>query len=148
MKNFDFTPDEKITLIDEVASHFYESNFGQMSKSDIELLMFRFYIEKLIRMNQNADGTIDYRKCSDYRISQELGITQQRVRNLKIKNQLKNPIEYDWKVALAKLTNNARYDKGTGKITMNIPDPNLYLEIQNFIEEQTDHHCYIISNLM
>ena len=34
------------------------------------------------------------------------------------------------------------------KITMNIPDPNLYLEIQNFIEEQTDHHCYIISNLM
>ena len=136
MKNFDFTPDEKAALFDEIASHFYESNFGQMSKSDIELLMFHFYIEKLIRTNQNSDGTIDYRKCSDYRISQELGITQQRVRNLKVKNQLKNPIEYDWKAALAKLTENARYDKTTGKVTMNIPDPNLYLEIQNFIEEQ------------
>ena len=30
---------------------------------------------------------------------------------------------------------NARYDKESRKVTVNIPDPNLYLEIQNFIEE-------------
>ena len=97
--------------------------------------MFRFYIEKMISDNKNADGTIDYRKCSDYKISKDLGITQQRVRNLKVKNQLTHPIDYDWKLAFAKLTENARYDKRTGKVILNIPDPNLALEIQNFIED-------------
>jgi hypothetical protein len=65
-----------------------------------------------------------------------LGITQQRVRNLKVKNQLAHPVEYDWKLALAKLTRNARFEPISHKVTLNIPDPNLYLEIQNFIEER------------
>lgn len=90
----------------------------------------------MVSENSSEDGVIDYNKCSDYKISHDLGITQQRVRNLKIKNQLVYPIEYDWKLALAKLTENARYDKVSKKIIMNIPDPNLYLEIQNFIEEK------------
>lgn len=130
-----FEPEEKIKLFDEIADCFYNANFGQFSKSDIELMMFRFYIEKMISDNKNADGTIDYRNCSDYKISKDLGITQQRVRNLKVKNQLTHPIDYDWKLAFAKLTENARYDKRTGKVILNIPDPNLALEIQNFIED-------------
>jgi len=136
MKYITFSDEEKIKIFDEIVSHFFDSNFGQLSKSDIELMMFNIYINKMISDNRNPDGTIDYRKCSDYKISQELGITQQKVRNLKVKNQLVNPIDYDWKVALAKLTENARYDKTTGKIVINIPDPNLFIEIQNFIEDQ------------
>ncbi len=136
MRYIAFTENEKAELFDQIAACFYNANFGRMSKADMELMMFRFYIEKLIRSNCNEDGTIDYNKCSDYKISQELGITQQRVRNLKVKNQLANPIEYDWKKALAKLTENARYDKDTHKVMLNIPDPNLYLEIRNFIEER------------
>ena len=131
-----FTVEEKVRIFDEIAACFYQANFGQLSKSEMELMMFRFYMEKLINDNRLSDGTIDYRKCSDYKISKDLGITQQRVRNLKVKNQLMHPIVYDWKVALAKLTENARYDEITKKVTLNIPDPNLYLEIQNFIEEQ------------
>lgn len=130
-----FEPEEKIRLFDEIADCFYNANFGQLSKSDMELMMFRFYIEKMISGNKNADGTIDYRKCSDYKISKDLGITQQRVRNLKVKNQLTHPIDYDWKLAFAKLTENARYDQNTGKVILSIPDPNLALEIQNFIED-------------
>lgn len=136
MKFVNFTEEDKIKMFDEIASHFYNANFGQMSKSDIELLMFHFYIEKMVSENSFEDGSIDYNECSDYKISHELGITQQRVRNLKIKNQLVYPIEYDWRLALAKLTENARYDRISKKIIMNIPDPNLYLEIQNFIEEK------------
>ena len=136
MKYVSFNDEEKIELFDEIISHFYNSNFGQLSKSDIELMMFNIYIKKLISGNLNYDGTIDYKKCSDYKISQDLGITQQKVRNLKVKNQLINPIDYDWKAAFAKLTENARYDKTTGKIVINIPDPNLFIEIQNFIEDQ------------
>ena len=136
MEYVNFTTEEKAEMFDEIAACFYQANFGQLSKSDMELMMFRFYIEKLIHNNRFSDGTIDYRKCSDYRISKDLGITQQCVRNLKVKNQLVHPITYDWKAALAKLTENARYDETTRKVTLNIPDPNLYLEIQNFIEEQ------------
>ena len=136
MKYISFNDEEKIELFDEIASQFYNSNFGQLSKSDMELMMFNIYIRKLISENRNSDGTIDYRNCSDYKISQDLGITQQKVRNLKVKNQLVNPIDYDWKASLAKLTGNARYDKNTGKIVINIPDPNLFIEIQNFIEDQ------------
>lgn len=144
MKYVRFTPEEKIRCFDEIASHFYESNFGQTSKSDIELLMFKFYIENMISVNTSKDGTIDYNQCSDYKISKDLGITQQRVRNLKVKKQLVYPIDYDWKKALAKLTENARYEPNTKKVILNIPDPNLFLEIQNFIEE---HGAYIEKQL-
>ena len=130
-----FNDEDKIKFFDEIASHFYEANFGQFSKSDFELLMFRFYMEKMILDNKNSDGTINYNLCSDYKISKDLGITQQRVRNLKVKNQLIYPINYDWKIAFAKLIENARYDQENKKVTINIPDPNLFLEIQNFIEE-------------
>lgn len=136
MKHVRFTPEEKISLFDTISAQYYDRNFGQCSKADMELLMFRFYIEKLIKSNCAEDGTIDYSKCSDYLISKELGISQQRVRNLKVKNQLINPIEYDWKAALAKLTRHARFDPVTHRVTLHIPDPNLFLEIQNFFEEQ------------
>lgn len=89
----------------------------------------------MVKDNSDNDGIIDFNKCSDYLISKELGITQQRVRNLKVKNQLINPIDFKWEKALAKLTENARYDKESHKVILNIPDPNLYIEIQNFIEE-------------
>jgi hypothetical protein len=135
MKNISFTDEEKVQLFDEIATHFYNANFGQLSKSDMELLMFHIYVDKLISDNKNPDGTIDYRKCSDYKISKDLGITQQRVRSLKVKKQLIYPVKFDWKLALATLTENARYDKDSKKVVLNIPDPNLYLEIQNFIEE-------------
>lgn len=131
-----FDDNEKISCFDRIASHFYSRNFGQMSKSDIELMMFDIFMKKMIKDNRDTNGTIDYSKCSDYRISQELGITQQKVKNLKVKSQLVYPVDYDWKLALAKLIKNARFDKQTQKVTLNIPDPNLYLEIRNFIEEQ------------
>lgn len=121
-------------MFDKIAAHFYEANFGQASKSDIELMMFNFYIQKMIKDNQEQDGTIDYNKCSDYKISKDLGITQQRVRNLKVKNQLINPIDFEWEKAFAKLVSNATTENK--KAIISIPDPNLYNEIQNFLEEQ------------
>lgn len=136
MELVQFSDDEKIRMFDEIAKHYYEVNFGQMSKSEMDLLMFHFYIEKLNNDHINDDGTINYRECSDYKISKELGITQQRIRNLKIKEKLLYPKDLEWEKALAALTKNARYDKKTNKITLNIPDPNLYIEIQNFIEEK------------
>ena len=140
IENVHFSDDDKIKAFNEIEKLFYYANFGQASKSEIELLMFKIYLEKLIKENKDSNGqTIDYNKCSDYRISKELGITQQRVRNLKVKKQLVYPEEFHWEVALAKLMENARLEKPnspeSSKIIINIPDPNLFYEIQNFIEE-------------
>lgn len=135
MENDDFTLDEKIKAFDEIADRFYKSNFGQASKADFELLMFSILLKKIVSDNSNRDGIIDFNKCSDYQLSKILGITQQRVRNLKIKSQLVYPIKFDWQSALASLLENARFDPATQKIMLNIPDPNLFIEVQNYIEE-------------
>ncbi len=140
MQSITFTPEDKERMFDEIAKRFYNRNFGQMSKSDMELLMFHFYIETLNQQMKSNDGLIDYKKCSDYIISKDLGITQQRIRNLKVKNQLVYPPEDEekdeWKKNFANLIKNARYDEQTKKVIISIPDPNLYLEIENFLEEK------------
>ena len=134
MRYIQFSDEEKIMMFDKIADEFYNSNFGSLSKSEMELMMFDFYIKKMMSDCRSDDDTFDYSLCSDYKISKDLGITQQRVRNLKVKNQLVNPIEFDWKLSFAKLIKNAVFDGN--KVIISIPDPNLYYEIQNFIEEQ------------
>lgn len=134
-----FSNDEKIQMFDEIASHFFDRNFGSFSKSDFDLLMFHFYINKMNASQSHAD----YNICSDYSISKELGITQQRVRNLKIKENLIYPrSNYDWKKEFAALVKNARFDDN--KIKISISDPNLYIEIENYLEERGN---YIEKNL-
>ena len=134
MKKVTFSKEEKAEMFDQIASFYFDQNFGRASKSDMELLMFKFYLEALIKKSKNSDNTIDYNKCSDYQIGKDLCITQQQVRSLKIKKQLKYPEEFSWQEALARLLKNARQDEK--KIIISIPDPNLYLEIENFIEEK------------
>lgn len=132
----DFTNDEKSRMFDEIASHFYKQNFGSFSKTDFDLLMFHFYMDKITR-ESIYDGIVDYRNSSDYRISKDLGITQQKVRNLKVKNQLVYPDNNrNWKEEFAKLVENARLEDNNKKIIISIPDPNLYIEIENYLDEK------------
>ena len=70
---------------------------------------------------------------SDYELSKQLGITQSKVRNLKVKKQLQYPRTYDWKEAFVRVCENATYENG--KIKVQIPDVNLYYEVKNAIEE-------------
>ena len=124
-----FSTEEKANMFDQIAGHFYSRNFGQTSKTDLEVLMFNFYLRQMERTHPHALNL-------DYLISKELGITQQRVRNLRVKSQLLYPVFLSWRDALSRLLEHARYDEDSHIIRMNIPDPNLYLEIQNFIEEK------------
>lgn len=134
MKYITFTQEEKAECFEKLSELFYERNFGQATKSEIEMLMFRFYLEKLIHTNENSDGTIDYNKCSDYKISHDLGITQQRVRSLKVKNHLAQPIDFPWQLSLANLLDSARHENGI--ISIPIPDPILRIEIENYLDER------------
>lgn len=138
----DFSDEEKIKAFDDIQEKYFHNNFGTASKSDIELLLFKIYLEHILAGHRNDEtGVIDdYNCCSDYMIAKELGITPQRVRNLKVKKQLVYPEEFNWKEALKNLLGKASYDRDTRMITLNIPDPNLFLEIQNFLEE---NGCYL-----
>lgn len=131
-----FSKEEKEVIIAELSERFYDHNFGQLSKADIEQMMFHYFYANLKKNNKKRNGTVDYTNCSDFRISNDLGITQQRVRNLIIKDRLRYPADYDfeWKSAFAELVENARFDKDTKKVIISIPDPNLFLDIEHFIE--------------
>lgn len=126
-----FPDDEtKAAAFDKLALHFYDANFGTMSKADIEVLMFSEYIERILGIDNQAAFS-DY---SDYILSKNLGITQSRIANLKVKKQLKYPHEYNWTDSFQIVCkNNARYENG--RIKIQIPDINLYYEVKNAIEE-------------
>lgn len=129
-----FTPEEKEAAFDKLAEMFFDRNFGTASKSDIELFMFSVYMDKHISMYADKNGALDYNECSDYEMGKKLGITQERVRALKLKKQARYPVEYDWVLSLERLKENIRYDEPTKKIVIPVPDPNLYNEIRHFIE--------------
>ena len=125
MNNLSFSDNEKIRAFDRMAVCFLNNNFGSVSKSDLELIFFSILMEHLQVNNLSTD---------DYFISNILGITQQRVRNLKIKNQLRNQYAYDWKAELVHLARTARYSDDERYIIISLDNPILMIELQHFIE--------------
>ena len=65
---------EKEELFKKISFAYFERNFGSMSKSDLETLLFSEYIEHHIRHRLPYD---------DYTLSKELGINKARIRTLK-----------------------------------------------------------------
>lgn len=120
--------ESKAKAFDEIAKVYYDKNFGTMQKSDFDVLMFSIYIEQILKKSES-----DFDSYSDYTLSKELGITQQRINSLKQKKELKYPKEnFDWKKAFEIYLKKSKYiDK---KIKVYIPDPNVYLEIKNIVE--------------
>ena len=131
-----FKNSDKMKAFDELAELFYDRNFGTATKADVELLMFSIYMEALIAKNSDDEKVLNYDECSDYEMAKTLGITQARVRTLKEKKQQRYPVKFDWRKSIVKPLENATYNEKTGYIQMYIPDRNLYLEIQNYIEQQ------------
>lgn len=122
------TDKDKANAFDQIAQCYYFGNFGKMSKTDFDVLMFSIYLEKILEKNEN-----DMNSYSDYKLSKLLGITQSKVSNLKVKKELAYPYKkFDWKKSFSRLLEKARFDDG--KIKINIPDKNLYNEIKNAIE--------------
>ncbi|MCD8383408.1 MAG: hypothetical protein LUC39_00390 [Clostridiales bacterium] len=118
----------KAKAFDKIAGKFYDSNFGQMSKSDLEVLLFGLYIDRILEQ-----GEYNFRAYSDYKLSKELGIPESRIRTLKVKKQLQYPRELCWVESLANVSKNAQYENG--KIKIQIPDINHFNEIKNAVEE-------------
>lgn len=123
-----FSDADKSAAFDQLAEVFYAGNFGKMSKTDVETLMFSIYLERILEKCAE-----DMRAYNDFKLSKELGITQSKVSSLKVKKQLQYPHNFDWKALFASVSKNVRYDGG--KLKLHIPDINLYYEIKNAVEE-------------
>ena len=124
---------EKADAFDLIQKHFLNKNFGSANKGDIELLLFSIIIDHLI------DHEMDY---DDYTLSNMLGITQQRVSNLKIKKQLRYPKEYNWKKALISRLPTVVYSKNDTMVSLMVNDPNLHIEVKHFLESKGYFYDY------
>lgn len=122
-----FSDSEKIAIFDKIGEMFYKQNFGSISKSDFELLLFSEYLDNHIKNDDLYD---------DYTISKELGITQSRVRSLKERKELKYPYVNNWKEIFAVSVKNAKYDADDHHVKMIIQDVNVMNEIRHMIEEK------------
>lgn len=120
----------------DLCNMFFDKNFGFATKSEIEIFLFHHLLESLRNDNE---------KISDYHLSKQIGITQQRIRNLRIKENLMYPSAIDILTEFEKLIQKASYDTNTKKIIIDIEDPNLYIELQHVLQEE--HNAYIDKQL-
>lgn len=123
-----FTQEQKCAIFDKIAENYFQRNFGSMSKSDFETLLFSEYIENRIANQLPFD---------DYSLSKELGITQSRIRSLKEKKELKYPYaEFNWKNSFVEAVKNAKLDKTDHYIKIIVQDVNVMNEVRNYIEQK------------
>lgn len=126
----DYSEKRKAKLFDQISEKYFDKNFGTMTKSEFELLLFNMLLEYLRDNKPN--------ELSDYRISKILGISQTRVRNLKQRAELVYPRDESgdaWKKDFKNHIPYARYDEKTGLVKVNIPDVTVITELRNFMEE-------------
>ena len=124
--------EEKAICFETIATEYYNRNFGKLSKSDLEVLMFSLLLE---HCRKNG---IDE---SDYTLAVQLGITENRVRTLKVKKELQYPNErYNWKHLFMKSIANGRYDETRKLIILSISDPNVKREVEHLIEVKGWYH--------
>lgn len=111
----------------EVKKRCLDRNFGTLSKSEFDLMLFHYYL-------QNKQEEVGSRYVSDYDIGRDLGLTIQRVRSLREREALKWRSQEDWKEKFLKCLKYARYDEKSDAVKILVPDVNVIKEVRNFIE--------------
>ena len=122
------SPKIKAAAFDRIAQEYYYRNFGSLSKTDLELILFSEYLD-LIRSDPNATEN-DY---NDYTLSKLLGITQSRIRGLKERKEIKYPSEFKWEEKFQEVLGKADYKDE--KVILYVRDERLFWELKNIIEE-------------
>ena len=73
------------TLLSEIKERCLNRNFGTLSKSEFDLMLFHYYLG-------NKQEEVGSRYVSDYDIGRDLGLTIQRVRSLRERDALKQVV--------------------------------------------------------
>ena len=100
----------------------FTTRFASFSKSDYEVLMFTVYLDSL------------QEPVYDFKISTALGITEEKVRKLRVKSQLMYPREIDWVEQMEQALENGSYNNGV--ITITLEDPSVRNRIRYEIESK------------
>lgn len=122
----DFSNDAKCTAFDKIARRYYNRNFGTMSKMDFETMLFDIYIDHLL------DNSLPF---DDHSMSKALGISQSKIRSLKVRKELQYPRNgFEWKKGFAEEIQRATFDEKTRMVKMMISDVNVLTELRYFME--------------
>lgn len=100
----------------------FTKHFGSFTKTDYEVLMFTVFLDSMDE------------KVRDYDISVALGITESKVRTLRVKSQLFYPRELKWIEQLTEALENGYYEDGV--ITITLEDPSVRNKIRDEVEKQ------------
>ncbi len=134
----DWTDTEIADSFQKIAEVCYEKNFGRLSKSDMEVLLFSIYLEHCLRNRMAYD---------DYTLAIQLGIPETRVRNLKVKKELQYPYsEYNWKKAFVERIQYAKYDDKKALVKVSILDPNVRRDVEHYIDSQNWYSEYQLNS--
>lgn len=122
----DFSDKEQRNAFELISERYFERNFGTMSKADFETLLFHIYIEHLLDSNEPFD---------DYTMSKALGISQSKIRNLKVRKELQYPRKgFNWQDAFVQCISQATYDDTSRTVKVIITDINVMTELRYYIE--------------
>ena len=125
-------------FLEEMSTMFYERNFGTKTKSDIELLAFKYYFEAA-KDYATKDGELNENLISDYKIGCDLGISPAKVRNLKLKVELQLSNDgYDWQSELLKVLSkpqNLEKSKDNEYIQITVRSQKLFYAVEDWIED-------------
>ena len=100
----------------------FSKRFGSFAKTDYETLMFSIYLEMLDK------------PARDYDISLELGITETKVRNLRVRAQLVYPKDIQWVSELTDALKRGYYNKNDQTVTLMFENPSVQSQIKNLVE--------------
>lgn len=114
---------EKIIMSRLEEAELFTKRFGSFSKSDYEVLMFSIYRD------------LQEKPLRDYEMSLALGLTESKIRLLRVKSQLCYPKELDWKDELSKALRRGNFDEKDLTITIMIEDPSVHNLLKSIIEE-------------
>ncbi len=127
IKKIEFTPAEKEAAFDRIAERYFHHNFGSLPKANLDVLLFSIYYDHCQAAHLST---------RDYDLSKQLGISQARIRTLKMNRMLQDTTERkeNWKREFFACIASARYDKHTGMVKMLVPEVTVLSELRHFIE--------------
>lgn len=96
-----FDPQQALEYFQEIASKYYDRNFGTISKSELDLLMFQIFDEAALED--------DPQEWTDYKVARQLALTPQRVQNMRTRIALKSDEDVDLEKILLDIVEHESY---------------------------------------